>query len=158
MEKKYLNRENSPAQNPCTEIYLLRVLEHECLKKDTFLGRSPDAAAEGCPARKGPAKRKETKRLSISYFEYWMRERKRQRDIDLASLCKKATGSSGRKLWAERCRGLVLGEIKRGNFRYRPHCVTFIGSIRRSFEHKTECGLFITKCVKLKLYFSASSS
>lgn len=50
---------SSAGEFTCIKIYLPRVLR-KCLKKDTSLGRSPDAAAEGCPARKVPAKRKET--------------------------------------------------------------------------------------------------
>lgn len=69
---KKKNRENTSiadrrihlSGNLYAEIYLPRVLEYERLEKDTSLGRSPDAAAEGYPARKGPAK--ETGRDGVS--------------------------------------------------------------------------------------------
>lgn len=104
--KKYLDRrrENSPVRElTVTEIYVPRVLECECLKKDTSLGRSPDAAAEGCPARKVPAKRKETGSDWVSR-PLTGRERRRERNsaIDPPFSCKSARA---RNLAAGRCEG-----------------------------------------------------
>lgn len=75
-KRKYLDRRIHLSGNLYAEIYLPRVLEYERLEKDTSLGRSPDAAAEGYPARKGPAK--ETGRDGVSRpLTEWKKERAR---------------------------------------------------------------------------------